>query len=120
MSTKLRPLGCCEIPNDPTPLPAAVRERLVLAFKALGDPTRLDLFRLLAAQDEPVCACDLVDRFAVSQPTISHHLKVLREAGLITVSRRGVWAFYATDPRGLAPVIGALDAFVPTRLEVAG
>ena len=62
------------------------------AFKAQADPTRLNVFRLIAAQEALLCACDVVDRFEVSQPTISHHLKVLREAGLITVSHRGVWA----------------------------
>lgn len=75
---------------------------MVAAFRALGDPTRLEIFRLLAAQEAPVCACDVVDRFGLSQPTISHHLRILREAGLVTVSKRGVWAWYAPDPRGLA------------------
>lgn len=92
---------------------AAERQRLVAAFKALADPTRLDLFRLIAAQRTPVCACDLGDLVAVGQPTISHHLKVLREAGLITVSRRGVWAHYAVDSRGLMPLRQALSNFLP-------
>jgi ArsR family transcriptional regulator, arsenate/arsenite/antimonite-responsive transcriptional repressor len=78
------------------------RERMVAAFRALGDPTRLEIFRLLAAQDAPVCACDVVDRFGLSQPTISHHLRILRQAGLVTSAKRGVWAWYAPDPRGLA------------------
>ena len=120
MSAKTRPLGCCDVPNDPMLLPTVERERLVAAFKALGDPTRLDVFRLIAAQAAPICACDVVARFDVSQPTISHHLKVLREAGLITVSRRGVWAYYAADPRGLAPLRASLDAFTPLRLEAVG
>ena len=119
MSIKVRPEGCCAVPNDPFPLPATERNRLVAAFKALADPTRLDVFRLIAAQDDPICACDVVDRFDVSQPTVSHHLKVLREAGLITVSRRGVWAYYAADPRGLALLRGALDSFVPSPVAVA-
>lgn len=119
MSTKVRPNGCCAIPNDPIPLPATERERMVTAFKALADPTRLDVFRLITAQDDPMCACDVVDRFDVSQPTVSHHLKVLREAGLISVSRRGVWAYYAADPRGLALLRGSLDSFVPAPLAAA-
>jgi len=94
--------GCCEIPNPPPPLPETERERMVAAFRALGDATRLEIFRLLAAQSEPVCVCDVVERFDFSQPTISHHLRILREAGLVTVSRRGIWAWYAPDPRGLA------------------
>jgi ArsR family transcriptional regulator len=85
----------------------------------LSDPTRLEIFRLIAVQEAPICACDVVGRFDVSQPTISHHLKVLREAGLITVSRRGVWAYYAAEPRGLALLQGAIDEMTPARLEVA-
>ena len=119
MSARTRPTGCCEVPRLPAVLADAERERLVAGFKALSDPTRLDVFRLIAAQEAPVCACDVVDRFDVSQPTISHHLKVLREAGLITVSRRGVWAYYAADPRGLALLRQALDGFVPPRQAAA-
>jgi ArsR family transcriptional regulator len=102
------------------PLPAASQDRIVAGFKALADPTRLDVFRLIAAQEAPICACDVVARFDLTQPTISHHLKVLREAGLITVSRRGVWAYYAPDRRGLALLRDALAAFVPTPLAAAG
>lgn len=120
MSMKVRLPGCCNAPVEPSPLPTAERERMAAAFKALADPTRLDIYRLIAAQNAPLCACDVVDRFDVSQPTISHHLKILREAGLITVSRRGVWAYYAVDPRGLALLRGSFDTFAPVRLETAG
>lgn len=120
MSTKTRPGDCCTIPNDPIPLPETEREQLVGMFKALSDPTRFDIFRLVAAQEEPICACDVVDRFAVSQPTISHHMKVLRDAGLVTVSRRGVWAYYAADARGLALLQDSLGSFAPSLLAVAG
>ena len=102
MSVRPRLAGCCEIPAPPPPLVDTERERMVAAFRALGDPTRLEIFRLLAAQDAPVCACDVVDRFGLSQPTISHHLRILRQAGLVTSTKRGVWAWYAPDPRGLA------------------
>jgi ArsR family transcriptional regulator len=85
---------------------------MLAAFKALADATRLDVFRLIAAQDAPICACDIVDRFDVSQPTIAHHLKVLRTAGLITVSRRGVWAYYAVDPDGLEVLQSAALGFM--------
>ena len=116
MSTKTRPDGCCTIPNDPTPLPSTERDRLVSIYKALADPTRFDIFRLVAAQDAPICACDVVDRFQVSQPTISHHMRVLRDAGLVTVSRRGVWAYYAADPRGLELLRESSGAFAPVLL----
>ena len=92
---------CCEAPVAPFELSDERRQRVLGLFKALADGTRLDVFRLIAAQPESICACDIGDRFAVSQPTIAHHLKVLREAGLITVSRRGVWAYYAIDPGGM-------------------
>lgn len=101
------------------PVPVARQEQIVAGFKALSDPTRLEIFRLIAVQEAPICACDVVGRFDVSQPTISHHLKVLREAGLITVSRRGVWAYYAAEPRGLALLQGALVEMTPAQLEVA-
>ncbi len=120
MSARVRPAGCCQIPNEPVSLPAAAQERIVAIFKALADGTRLDIFRLIAAQDAAICACDVVDRFDLTQPTISHHLKVLREAGLITVSRRGVWAYYAADPRVLALLRDALDEFAPARLAATG
>ena len=118
MASRARPSGCCTVPRLPAPLPAA--EQAVAGFRALGDRTRLEIFRLIAAQVEPICVCDVVARFDVSQPTISHHLKVLREAGLVSVSRRGVWADYAADPRGLALLRASLDAFVPTALSAAG
>jgi len=109
MSKKERPAGCCVNPKAPDAVPAPERERLVAGFRALGDPTRLEIFRLVAAQEAPMCVCDIVERFDVSQPTISHHLKILREAGLLTVSRRGVWAYYAVDPSGIAGLRDFLD-----------
>lgn len=115
--------SCCRNVNEPSVLEGDTRGQLLGVFKALADGTRLDVFRLIAAQDEPICACDIVDRFDVSQPTIAHHLKVLRQAGLISVSRRGVWAYYAVAPGG----IEALEQFLsmigtrrPRVLERAG
>jgi ArsR family transcriptional regulator, arsenate/arsenite/antimonite-responsive transcriptional repressor len=67
-------------------------------LKALGDPTRLAMLDLLAQQLEPLCVCDLTPQFPQNQPTISHHLRLLREAGLIDTEKRGIWAYYwATD-----------------------
>ena len=79
---------------------------MVAIFKALGDATRLEVFHLIASQDQAVCVCDITARFDVSQPTISHHLKVLREAGLITQTKRGVWSFYAPTAAGGAVLAG--------------
>lgn len=101
MAARPRPEGCCPV-RPVRPLPARDQERLVAAFKALADPTRLEILRLVAAQAGPVCVCDIVDRFALAQPTISHHLKVLREAGWLSASKIGIWAFYELDPEGPA------------------
>jgi ArsR family transcriptional regulator len=79
------------------PLPARDQARLVAAFKALADPTRIEILRLVGAQRVPVCVCDIVYRFDLAQPTISHHLKVLREARLLRTSKIGIWAFYEPD-----------------------
>ena len=107
MSPRARPASCCPVERVP-PLARARHERLLAAFKALADPVRLELLHFLRAQRGPTCVCDIVARFDRSQPTISHHLKVLREAGLLTQSRSGIWAFYAPDPEGLALVSEAL------------
>ena len=83
---------------------------LAEAFKALGDPVRLRLLSLLAAADDgEVCACDLVEPVGKSQPTVSHHLKVLREAGLVTATKRGVNIWYAVVPEQLDALRGALS-----------
>jgi ArsR family transcriptional regulator len=95
------------------PLPRERGARLLAAFKALADPVRIELLRFLRAQRGPTCVCDIVDRFDKSQPTISHHLKVLREAGLVTQSRVGIWAFYAPDPSGLTELGEVVDELAP-------
>ena len=83
---------------------------LAIAFKALGDPVRLRLLSLIAArQGAEVCVCDLTDAFTVTGPTISHHLKVLREAGLIDCERRGTWVYYWIVPARMAGLSQLLD-----------
>ena len=101
------PAICC----GPATGPLAVHERDQLAaqFKALADPTRVAIVNHLSAADE-VCVCNLVDAFELSQPTISHHLKILREAGLVESSRRGTWSFYRLVPEALVALRGALGA----------
>jgi len=67
-------------------------------LKALADPTRLRMLDLLARQREPLCVCEITPRFPLRQPTISHHIRLLREAGLVAGEKRGVWSYYwATD-----------------------
>lgn len=70
-------------------------------FKALGDETRLEIVGLLAADSKELCACDIESHFDLSQPTVSHHLKVLRDAGLVTFERRGKWLYYSLERRAL-------------------
>jgi ArsR family transcriptional regulator, arsenate/arsenite/antimonite-responsive transcriptional repressor len=82
---------------------------LAPVFKALGDPVRLRLVSLIGArQGREVCVCDLASAFDLSQPTISHHLKVLREAGLIDSERRGTWVYYRLIPAALERMAGLL------------
>jgi ArsR family transcriptional regulator, arsenate/arsenite/antimonite-responsive transcriptional repressor len=83
---------------------------LAQVFKALGDPVRLRLVSLIGARDGgEVCVCDLTSAFDLSQPTISHHLKVLREAGLIDSERRGTWVYYRLVPAALERMAGLLS-----------
>ena len=80
----------------------AVAADLAKAFKALGDPVRLRLLSLIAARaGGEVCVCELTDAFTLTGPTISHHLKVLREAGVVDSERRGLWAYYYVRPKAL-------------------
>jgi ArsR family transcriptional regulator len=105
------PEGCCaSLTSAPLDEPDAAL--LARGFAALADPVRLRLLSLLAAADSgEVCACDLVEPVSRSQPTVSHHLKVLSEAGLVTGEKRGRWVWYSIVPdrleelrRALAPI----------------
>jgi ArsR family transcriptional regulator len=80
------------------------------AFKALSDPVRLRLFSLIASHpDGEACVCDLTGEFDVGQPTISHHLKVLRDAGLLSSERRASWVYYRVQPQALAVLANLLS-----------
>src|SRR2546421_10238565 len=97
-----RPAGerCCE----PVVYPDVERheaERMAQVDKALGDPVRLQLVDVLRKHAGKVCVCELVPLFDLSQPTISHHLKVLRDAGIVGSERRGLWAYYFVTPDAL-------------------
>ena len=70
-------------------------------FKALGHPVRLQIVDLLSRYAGQACVCDIESQFALSQPTISHHLKILREAGLVAAEHRGLWAFYFLRPAAM-------------------
>jgi ArsR family transcriptional regulator len=97
-----RPVGepCCE----PVAYPDIEREqaeRMGAIAKALGDPIRMQLVDVLRRNAGQVCVCELVPLFDLSQPTVSHHLKVLREAGIVGSERRGLWAYYYVNPDAL-------------------
>lgn len=92
------PSLCCG-PSTP-PLARDEAEALATRFRALADPARVAIVNRLAAADE-VCVCDLNAALDLSQPTVSHHLRVLREAGLVESSRRGTWAFYRLVPEAV-------------------
>src|SRR4051794_17598366 len=99
--------ACCS-PVTREALPADTAERIAPLLKALADPVRLRLLSLVASHaDGEACVCDLNDAFDLSQPTISHHLKVLHESGLLDRSKRGVWVYYRVVPDALAD-LGAL------------
>ena len=104
---------CC------APLTGAVLEAeeaaaLARTLKALADPARLRLLSLVAAHEGgEACACDLVEPLGLSQPTVSHHLKVLVEAGLLTRDKRGVWAYFALVPSALDALASVLTTRAP-------
>jgi len=105
-----RPKGeaCCE----PVAYPQTEREqaeRIGRVAKALGDPIRIQLVDVLRRHAGEVCVCELVPLFDLSQPTVSHHLKVLREAGIVGSERRGLWAYYYVNPEALKELRTWLD-----------
>ncbi|MBT3246383.1 MAG: winged helix-turn-helix transcriptional regulator [Actinobacteria bacterium] len=93
-------LQCCP-PITEAALDDETAHRLAGVFSVLGDPIRLRLFSLIASRPEGSCACDLVGPLGRSQPTISHHLKALHEAGLVDRERRGRWIWYSVRPKAL-------------------
>jgi ArsR family transcriptional regulator len=84
----------------------------VKLLAALADNTRLAIVQLLASQDEPVCVCDITSQFDLGQPTISHHLRILREAGLVQGDKRGLWVYYSLNRDALAPVAAQVESLI--------
>ena len=101
-------VGCCA-PLAREPLTGEQATELSRVFKAMGDPVRLRLLSLIASHaGGEACVCDLTDVFDLTGPTISHHLKVLREAGLISGERRGTWVYYRVHPDALGRLSAVL------------
>lgn len=104
-----RDLTCCDPSDAVEALEAGERiGRTAGVFKALSDETRLRIMGSLLRSNGPLCECEIVPAFGLSQSTISYHLKVLREAGLVEADRRGVWAYYRVNPRALLGVMKEL------------
>jgi ArsR family transcriptional regulator, arsenate/arsenite/antimonite-responsive transcriptional repressor len=101
-ATRVSPVGASQVPTT-----LAAMADLARLLKALADPTRLRLVSMVAAHDGgEACVCELTDPLGLTQPTISHHLKILVDAGIFTPDKRGVWAYYALVPA----VMDALSA----------
>lgn len=102
--TPAEALECCS-PVVREPLTDDQAEQIVPLLRAIADPVRLRLLSLVASHvDAEACVCDLNDAFELSQPTISHHLKVLHQAGLLDRSKRGVWVYYSLNRSALADI----------------
>ena len=105
-------------PCEPVVYPDVEREhavRMASVAKALGDPVRIQLIDVLRKHAGKVCVCELVPLFDLSQPTVSHHLKVLRQAGLVGSERQGLWAYYYVLPEALEELSAWLHDAIPSR-----
>ncbi|MFD1715952.1 metalloregulator ArsR/SmtB family transcription factor [Amnibacterium flavum] len=105
----LTDVSACCAPIARAPIASDHAESLARSLKALADPARLRLVSMVAAhEDSEACVCDLTEPLGLSQPTVSHHLKVLVDAGFLTRSKRGIWAYYRLVPGSLDAVAGLL------------
>jgi ArsR family transcriptional regulator, arsenate/arsenite/antimonite-responsive transcriptional repressor len=112
-------VGCCS-PLARQPLSGEQSVELARVFKAMGDPVRLRLLSLIASHEGgEACVCDLTDVFDLTGPTISHHLRVLREAGLISGERRGTWIYYRVHPEALGRLSAVLLPDIAETAEAA-
>jgi len=104
---------CCA-PLTGTPISAEHAQELAVRLKALADPARLRLLSLLlASEGQEACTCDLTEPLGLSQPTVTHHLRKLLEAGLVSARRRGVWTYYKVDPAALAALATVISPATP-------
>ena len=104
-------IKACSTPLIREPLGKTAASGLAQVFKALGDPVRLRLVSLIGAhQGGEACVCELATAFDLTQPTISHHLRILREAGIIDCERRGTWVYYRLVPAALERMAALLSA----------
>jgi ArsR family transcriptional regulator, arsenate/arsenite/antimonite-responsive transcriptional repressor len=114
------PAACCT-PATSAAISEQDAAQLARTLKALADPARLRLLSLIAAHDGgEACVCDLIEPVGLAQPTVSHHLKVLTDAGLITREKRGVWAYFTLVPGALEAVTRHLDAHLTGSVRTWG
>lgn len=100
---------CCSEPSA-AGISTPDAEGLARSLKALADPARIRLLSIIAAHaGGEACVCDLIEPLGLSQPTVSHHLKVLTESGFVTRDKRGAWAYYTIRPAAIAHVVGHLQ-----------
>jgi len=102
---------CC----PPASVDQADRSEEAGIFKAIADPHRLTILATLARADDEVCVCDFTSALPLNQPTVSHHLKILRDAGLVTWERRGTWVYYRLASDASERLSGALRSILPER-----
>jgi ArsR family transcriptional regulator, arsenate/arsenite/antimonite-responsive transcriptional repressor len=102
---------CCPPPN----VDRTDRSSDAALFKALGDPHRLAMIATLARAEDEVCVCDFTGALPLEQPTVSHHLRILREAGLVTCERRGTWVYYRLAGDARARIDAALGSLIPEK-----
>ena len=104
--------GCCA-PGPVVRMDGLTAESWSGTFKALGHPVRVQILDILSRHGGQVCVCDVESQFELSQPTISHHLKVLRKAGLLTTEQRGQWIFYRVQPQIVESLSQFLTGLMP-------
>ena len=105
---------CC----PPADVDAADRSSEAGLFKALGDPHRLTILATLARATDEVCVCDFTSALTLNQPTVSHHMKILRDAELVTCERRGTWVYYRLAENARTRLAGVLESVIPDRVLV--
>ncbi|MFW0181934.1 ArsR/SmtB family transcription factor [Rothia sp. CCM 9417] len=107
--TEPTPINTCpSTPSTKTPLSTEAAQQQALLLKALADPSRLKLLSLLPTAPETSCICDLIPAINLSQPTVSHHFKVLTEAGLVSRQKRGTWVHYSLVPGALEKIANSI------------
>ncbi len=114
MIEALSPIACCGSLGAPA-LSNDEAEAAAVLFKALGDPARVKIVNLLATSEEPVCVCEFIPALGLAQPTVSHHLKRLADAGLLEREQRGQWAYFSLNPEASARLAGLVHFQEVTR-----